>query len=103
MAKTEQLPYDFYTDLSQTYNINQENPLDKHAHTDTETRILTWIHMHMHKQCTHIHTNAHTHTSTHTHIHTNTITYAHIQCVYTFLGNNTHATKKNEIAQYTIN
>ena len=78
VAKTEQLPYESYTYLSQTRNTNQENRPDKHTHTDTDTPRHTRAHMHIHKQCTHIHTNANIHTQKNKH----TIAYAHMQCTF---------------------
>ena len=92
VAKTEQLPYEFYTYLSQTSNINQENRLDKHAPTDTETPRHTRPHMQMQ---THSHQRTHTKTHTQSRMHTyNAHSSVQGTGVYTFLGNSTHATKE---------
>ena len=75
-VKREQLPYEYYTYLSQTRNTNQENRLDKHQNTDRHTQTLLGTHANAQAMHTHSYQCRCTHRNTHT------ITHAHIQCTF---------------------
>ena len=76
VAKTEQISYELYTYLSRRRNTNQENRLDKYAHTDRHTQTHSGTHTDAREMHTFTPMQTYTHTNTHA------ITYANIKCTF---------------------